>query len=102
MAGVDGKAIYVCGKVRVTVLFDGAEFPTRVVVADSLMTEGILGMNFLKAYDCNIDVGKDILMFKPGNKAVKLQQQSSTTTRIQSANVVVMEPVKIPACSEIG
>ena len=30
LVGVDGKAIHVRGKVRVTVLFDGAEFPTQV------------------------------------------------------------------------
>lgn len=64
-------------------------------MADSLTTEGILGMDFMKAYSCNIDVERDILTFKPGGKAVKLQQQASATTaRIQSANVILTEPVK--------
>lgn len=67
--GVDGKAIHVHGKAKVTALSDGSEFPTQVVVADSR-----LGMDFMKVYSCNIDIGKDMLMFKPGDKAVKLHQ----------------------------
>ena len=102
LVGVDGKAINVRGKAKVNVSFDGAEFPTQVVVADSLTTEGILGMDFMKEYSCNIDIGKDILTFKSGGKAVKLQQQSSSTTSgIQSVDVILAEPVRIPACSEI-
>ena len=35
LVGVDGKAICIRGKVNVNVLFDGAEFTTQVVIADS-------------------------------------------------------------------
>lgn len=50
LVGVDGKDIHICGKgkVNATILFDDAEFPIQVVFADSLTTEGILGMDFMK------------------------------------------------------
>ena len=35
---------------------EGGSFPSEVIVVDSLMTEGVLGVDFLKTHRCNIDL----------------------------------------------
>ena len=63
LIGVEGTPLQVHGYTKTTIQLAGEQFHVRVIVVDSLTTEAILGMDFLEANDCSIDIGKKQLLF---------------------------------------
>ena len=48
LIGAGGTPLQILGCTDVELAIAGGKFPSKVIVVDSLMTEGILGVDFLK------------------------------------------------------
>ena len=101
LVGADGRPLQVWGCKQLTVTIAGQKFESQVIIADSLTAEGILGLNFLQAHHCMIDLNKEVLVISKRNLLLPLEsvkKVSSTTTNIL---VCLTSTLWIPAQSEI-
>ena len=72
-----------------------------MVIADSLRTPAILGLNFLETNQCVIDTSSKTLRLGGQNLSVQLQSVKSGGVLTSSVSVVMPESVLIPPYSEI-
>ena len=85
LVGAGGRPLQVGGCKQLTVTIAGKKFESQVIIADSLTAEGILGLNFLQAHHCMIDLSKEVLIISKRNLLLPLgsvKKVSSTTTNI--------------------
>ena len=73
-------------------------FQTKVIVADGLTAELILGLDFLEEHNCTIEIGKKTLHFIDRGTSVTLQGSGEITMTI---GVAMGETVQVPAYSEM-
>ena len=73
-------------------------FQTKVIVADGLTVELILGLDFLEEHNCTIEIGKKTLHFIDRGTSVTLQGSGEITMTI---GVATGETVQVPAYSEM-
>ena len=72
----------------------------EVVVASTLKTEAILGLDFLHNYRANIDLGKQKLSL--GDQGCILPLVEANQTKLNdNTHVRVLETIQIPPCSEM-
>ena len=81
LVGVQGSPLQLCGAAEVCLELGGETFPTKVIVANSLTTDVILGRDFLKAQQCTIELGetRDVLHFKERGIAVAIDGKSEVS-----------------------
>ena len=73
LVGVDGSELRVCGNVKLALKIGTASVSTPVVVVDTLTAEGILGMDFLRHHQCNINIPDNSLTLSQLGITVPLQ-----------------------------
>ena len=99
LIGVEGTPLQVHGYTKTTIQLAGEQFHVRVIVVDSLTTEAILGMDFLEANDCSIDIGKKQLLFPKLKLSIPLKDGASSG--VAHIGVTLNTSLHIPAMSEI-
>jgi len=56
LVGVDGAPLHIRGSVTVELKISTKTFKQELIVVDALTSEGILGINFLEANNCVLDL----------------------------------------------
>ena len=104
LVGVAGTPLQVRGTTKLQVEFGGQRHSMDVIVADSLRTEAILGLDFLDTHQCVIDVGHHKLNLKGHGCPIPLSQNKSSLPLTKDVRVVLPCDVFIPGSSvlEIG
>ena len=72
LVSVEGTSLMVLGSTKLPLQLATTVFSTEVVIADSLTTEGILGLDFLEANRCMIDKSNRVLQCRDANLAARL------------------------------
>ena len=86
LIGVQGIPLQLHGLAQVSIKIGDEMFVTKVIVADSLTTDVILGRDFLREQQCTIEMGgsKDVLHFKGRGVAIALDSKSTENHGIDS------------------
>ena len=98
LVGVDDSQLRVVGQARHPLVIGTATISTSVVVVDALITEGILGMDFLRQHRCTIDIPGDCLLL--AHQGIKVPLQGSDCSS-SCYPVGLVQTVKIPPRSEL-
>ena len=98
LVGVDGIPIKVRGTVSVKISLKGLVFNQKFVIADGITAEAILGMDFLEANRCVLDLFRGELAAKDVGM-IPLQPYSSSKS--SCLKVTLVETMAIPAASEM-
>ena len=81
LVGVEVTPLHICGVSNVELKFD---FPLPVLVARSLTLEAILGLDFLEANNCTLEMADRKLTFSERGVAVSLCDSSPDPDLIQA------------------
>ena len=97
--GVSGSplAIRGCSHVKLR-LAQQESFQHQVLAVDSLVSEGILGLDFLQEHNCTIDLSRQILEVSNGRWKIPLE---STRKVSHPVAVELIQAVNVPARSEM-
>ena len=98
LVGVDGIPIKVQGFATVQLTIAGAKFRHKFIIADQIIADAILGIDFLEANKCILNLAKGELVVN--DKAITLSPQGPADT-VGCAKVTLMDTVIIPASSEM-
>jgi len=104
LINANGSPITVHGIVTVVITFVDMDFPTQVVVADGLTAKAILGLDFLKANECVINIKMKLLMLTNWNVSLPLRRDDACTetdTGPSTAHVKIHYTQQIPAQSKV-
>ena len=96
LVSVDGSPIHVLGSTKFEISFAGKNFSQEMVVARSLTTGAILGLDFLQNNRAIIDLEKQQLSFNGSEKIISLGGSSQV-----KGLVCATETITIPPCSEL-
>ena len=89
-----GAPVEIKGKTTVSIEIDGMHCPCKVVVAN-IDLDLILGLDFFKAHNCQIDIAKNVLMIQ--GKPCTLMCSGS----IGCYRIAVKDKIEIPPMSEM-
>lgn len=101
LVGVDGVPLPVHGCSQIHLCLGGRDFTVRVIVADSLTSGAILGLDFLQENDCTINIAERKLYISNNRVSVSLGEADSSGTSADPLNVHLVETVRVPAFSEM-
>ena len=96
LVGVDGSPMQVQGSVIVDLNLSDQAFQQEVIVANSLTSEGILGINFLEANGCVLDLSQGELVSH--STRVSLCARNSTILTAEQVTVTVQETFTMAPC----
>jgi len=99
LVGVDGTPLSVIGSRKINFCFTGVSFPHSVLVVESLLCEGILGMDFLEHNQCSIDLTREGGALFVGPHKTRIGLTTTATAKCECASVTVAHTVCIPARS---
>ena len=102
LVGVQGSPLQLHGSAQVQLQLEGETFLGKMIVADSLMSDVILGRDFLKTHQCTVELSKnrDVLRFKELGMVITFSD-SVDNPEISSLNVVLESTLQVPPHSEI-
>ena len=92
LVGVDGSELRVCGYVKLALKIGTASVSTPVVVVDTLTAEGILGMDFLRHHQCNINIPDNSLILSQLGITVPLQTPTTKTYSVSLIDNIHIPP----------
>ena len=98
LVDVEGTPLNVHGTMELELKMGEEIFQTKVIVADGLTAELILGLDFLEEHNCTIEIGRKTLHFIDRGTSVTLQGCGEVTMPI---GVAMGETVQVPAYSEM-
>ena len=101
LIGVEGTPLQVLGCSEIPVEIEGKTFSMKVIVVSSLTAEAIMGMDFLEANNCKIDLKQKALCFPDRNLCVPLKNSLADMTTEASVVVMLEEPLHLAPLSEI-
>ena len=64
LALVNGNKLSVRGYTRIPVSLKGKQFDVKFIVADDIMVDAILGLDFVQQNHCIIDCGRKLITFR--------------------------------------
>ena len=96
LVSVDGTPIHVLGSTKFEISFAGKNFSQEMVVARSLTTGAILGLDFLQNNRAIIDLEKQQLSLNGGEKTISLGVSNQVKGLMCSTETII-----IPPCSEL-
>ena len=88
-----------CCQIRITM--GSNTFHHAVLVVDTLTTEGILGLDFLKKHKCSVDLGENMLKVSQSSVCIPLEHNAGEGAVASKINVTTAQTVCIPARSEL-
>ena len=92
LVGVDGSELRVCGYVKLALKIGTASVSNPVVVVDTLTAEGILGMDFLRHHQCNINIPDNSLTLSQLGITVPLQTPTTKTYSVSLIDNIHIPP----------
>ena len=98
IVGVDSIPIKVQGSATIQLTIAGVKFQHMFIVADQIIADTILGLDFLEANKCVLNLAKGELHID--EKIVALSSHTSVGT-VGCAKVTVMDTVTVPAGSKL-
>ena len=101
LIGVEGTPLQVLGCSEIPVEIEGKTFSMKVIVVSSLTAEAIMGMDFLEANNCKIDLKQKALCFPDKDLCVPLKNSLADMTTEASVVVMMEEPLHLAPLSEI-
>ena len=101
LVGVDGTPLEVAGGCKVEITLAQATFTHFVLVVDSLLSDGIIGLDFLQQNQCSVDLAKGRSTLYVGPHKVAVRLSSATGAEHEYINVVAAHTVCIPERSEL-
>ncbi|KAK3108631.1 hypothetical protein FSP39_012081 [Pinctada imbricata] len=94
-----GESSPCLGQCKMQIKVGSQVFEHNVIVAD-INNEGILGLDFLSAHNCDLDLGNFCLTLKPSNESIECHHYASNA-KVSCFKIAVTEQVEIPPCTEI-
>ena len=98
LVGVDGTPLAVRGSTLVDLELDGTVLKHRALIVDSLVSESILGLDFLQENGCTIDLVKGCLQLAKSGVSISVGQQQEGPRQV---TVQLTSKIYIPPRSEI-
>ena len=98
LVGVDGTPLAVRGSTLVDLELDGTVLKQRALIVDSLVSESILGLDFLQENGCTIDLVKGCLQLAKSGVSISVGQQQEGPLQV---TVQLTSKICIPPRSEI-
>ena len=98
LVGVEGTPLHVCGVSKVELKLAGEIFHCPVLIAHSLTSDVILGLDFLEANHCTLKMADHKLTFPECGVTVSLCESSPDPDLVQ-ARVTLVETLTIPPFS---
>ena len=98
LVGVDGTPLAVRGSTLVDLELDGTVLKQRALIVDSLVSESILGLDFLQENGCTIDLVKGCLQLAKSGVSISVGQQQEGPRQV---TVQLTSKICIPPRSEI-
>ena len=99
LVSVDGTPLQICGSAVVPVQLADRTYDINIVVAGGLTTEAILGLDFLEAHLCILDLGRRTLSLD-GCNTIPFRAAPTNKPTIP-LKVSLVESICIPATSEL-
>jgi len=99
LVGVDGAPLQIQGSVTVDLEISGKIFKQELIVVNALTSEGILGLNFLEANSCVLDLARGELL--SGGTRIALSARQLQENSMGHVEVVLPETLTIAATSEM-
>ena len=101
LVGVDGNPLSLRGTARTHLKLGGKAFPIEVTVVDNITADVILGMDFLAAEDCVIDVGRKTLSIRSQQITLELHSEQCQSEGMDQMFVACVDTVDVPANSQL-
>ena len=103
LVGANGSPITVHGTVDAILRFAGINFPTHVVVVDGLTAAAILGLDFLEAHECIVNIKKKLLVLPKYDVSLPLERTNSggIMEHPSTATARIQHTQHVPARSEV-
>ena len=101
LVGVDSHPLSLQGTAYTTISLGGKDFPIEVTVVDDITADVILGMDFLAAEDCLVDVGRKILSIRSQQIDLELHSEQGRVEGMTRMHVACIATVDVPAYSEL-
>ena len=83
LVGADGSPLQIQGSVVVELTISGQVFNQELIIANSLTSEGILGLNFLEANECILDLVHGELIAQGSRVTLSAKNSELTTTQVE-------------------
>jgi len=100
LVGVNGVPLRVKGTATLQLAISGYQYPIEVIIAD-LRTEAILGIDFLEANQCAIDLSRGLMSLNGNCKPITLTRAGPKLDLPDNVSVVLSNSVYIPGSSEM-
>ena len=102
LTGVEGSPLTVFGCSPIWIRLNGEVFQWTMLIVDHLTTEGILGLDFLEANSCAVNMANRCIHFPDRKLSFPLYAISSTANQsVLPIRVVLPETIQIPAMSQL-
>ena len=98
LVGVDGVPIKVQGSATISLSIAGQKFNHDFVIANQITTDAIIGLDFLEAHKCILNMAEGSLSINGQGVALNSHQSPATTGCVK---VTIANTVTIPASSEM-
>ena len=98
--GVNGVPLRVKGTATPQLEISGDQYSIEVIIAD-LRMEAILGIDFLEANQCAIDLPRGLISLNGNGKPITLTRAGAKTDPVDNVSVVLPNNVCIPGSSEM-
>ena len=98
LVGVNGTSLHIHGSANVTISVLNKTFACAMVIVDDITVDAILGLDFLEANQCSLDVGERLLHFGSCKCPIPVTDKCDKHTVV---NVVMAETRTIPPYSEL-
>ena len=100
LVGVNGTNLHIQGSANVTITVMNQAFTCTMVVVDDLTVDAILGLDFLEANHCTLNIGKRLLEIPSCESAVPVNDHLCCSKPI-SVYAILTDTQLVPAYSEI-
>ena len=98
--GVNGTNLHIQGSANVTITVKNQAFTCTMVVVDDLTVDAILGLDFLEANHCTLNIGKRLLEIPSCESAIPVNDHLCCSKPI-SVYAILTDTQLVPAYSEI-
>ena len=94
LVGVGGTPLIVNGTAKLQLELGGQQYPVEMVVAD-LRAEGILGLDFLEANQCAINLPHGTIRMKRNDQPIPLHRIRNAIHQTETVSAVLLNGISI-------
>ena len=101
LVGVSGMPLHALGSTVIEIIVNGISLQVPVVVVEGVTADGILGLDFLKAHRCRIDIESQTLHLQQPAISILMYPCTRSVPSPTTVEVLIAETVVVPARSEM-